>query len=251
MGEILVFGVSNAVPALDQENTHMLVRTSEKVVLIDCGNNPLQSLENAGVKPDDLTDLILTHFHPDHVASAPLMIMGLWLLGRTRPLHVHGLEHTISRMEKMMDLYDWRYWPNFYQVHYHRVPEMEGALVLNGTDVRVTGAPVKHLLPTMGVRFDFLKSGKSAAMSSDTEPTESMVRLAKDVDVLIHEATGATVGHSSAEQAGRVAEQAGARSLWLIHYAPGAKAESLTEEACRVYSGPVHLARHKDRIDLS
>jgi ribonuclease Z len=251
MGEILVLGASNAIPSKNQENTHLLVRTEDRIVLIDCGNNPIQSLETAGLQPDDLTDLILTHFHPDHVASAPLLLMGLWLKGRKKALRIYGLAYTIDRMEKMMDLYEWQQWPNFYPVHFERVTEAENQLVFSGADVRVTGSPVKHLLPTLGLRFDFLKSGKSAAISSDTEPSEVMVRLAKDADVLIHEATGASLGHSSAAQAGEIAEQAQVGALWLIHYTPGESAQNLTEQACKTFSGPVYLARDLDKIDLN
>jgi ribonuclease Z len=251
MGEIVVLGSSNAVPSQNQENTHLLVRTASRSILIDCGNNPLRSLENAGVGPNDLTDLILTHFHPDHVASAPLLLMGLWLQGRKAPLRVYGLTHTIDRMEQMMVLYEWEDWPDFYPVHFQRIPDEEGQSVLEGEDLRITGSPVKHLIPALGLRFEFLNSNQSAAYSSDTEPSEVMVRLAEGVDVLIHEATGASVGHSSAEQAGEIAERAGARSLWLIHYGQAEKTNGIMDQARKTFSGPVFLAEDHARIDLS
>jgi ribonuclease Z len=251
MGEIVVLGSSNAVPSQNQENTHLLVRTASRSILIDCGNNPLRSLEYAGVGANDLTDLILTHFHPDHVASAPLLLMGLWLQGRKTPLHIYGLAHTIDRMEKMMALYEWKEWPDFYPVHFQRIPDEEGQAVLEGDDLRITGSPVKHLIPALGLRFEFLKSNKSAAYSSDTEPSEVMVRLAEGVDVLIHEATGASTGHSSAEQAGEIAEQACAGSLWLIHYGQAEKSNGIIDRARKTFSGPVHLAEDHVLIDLS
>jgi ribonuclease Z len=251
MGEILVLGSSNALPSQEQENAHLLVRTSNRAVLVDCGNNPLRSLDIAGLCPDSLTDLILTHFHPDHVASAPLLLMGLWLQGRKAPLNVYGLAHTIDRMEKMMDLYDWQDWPHFYPVHFHRIPDGEGQAVLDGEDLRIKGSLVKHLIPSLGLRFDFLISLKSAAYSSDTEPSDVMARLASGVDVLIHEATGASTGHSSAEQAGEVAQKAGAKELWLIHYRAGEKANELVGLAGKTYSGPVYLAKDHSKIALA
>lgn len=251
MGELLVLGSSNAVPAKGQENTHFLVRTATRSILIDCGNNPLQSLDTAGLPPDGLTDLILTHFHPDHVASAPLLMMGLWLQGRKMKLNIYGLAYTIDRFEKMMDLYEWQEWPRFYPVQFYRIPEDEKQVVISGEDVCVMSSPVKHLIPTMGLRFEFLKSGKSAAISSDTEPVDAMVRLANGVDVLFHEATGATMGHSSAAQAGEIAQRAGARSLWLIHYKPGESAGSLVAQAAKNFSGLVYLAKDLEKIELS
>jgi len=62
--------------------------------------------------------------------------------------------------------------------------------------------------------------------------------------VLIHEASGGTIGHTSAEQAGEIARQAEVGSLYLIHY-PTRKIdpETLVTEARRTFPGPVALAR--------
>ncbi len=69
------------------------------------------------------------------------------------------------------------------------VQEVEDATILEDVNFRIHSSPVKHLLPTIGLRFDLHKSGKSVAYSSDTEPSPALVRLASGVDVLIHEAT--------------------------------------------------------------
>ena len=51
------------------------------------------------------------------------------------------------------------------------------------------------------------KTGTSLAYSCDTEPCTAVVDIARDVDILLHEATGAVTGHSSAAQAGEAARQ--------------------------------------------
>ena len=58
------------------------------------------------------------------------------------------------------------------------------------------------------------------AYSCDTEPCDQVVELAGGADVLLHESTGEGFGHSSAFQAGAVAQKAGAKALYLIHYPP-------------------------------
>jgi metal-dependent hydrolase (beta-lactamase superfamily II) len=37
-------------------------------------------LSKAGVDFNRLTDLILTHFHPDHVSGVPMLLMNMWLI---------------------------------------------------------------------------------------------------------------------------------------------------------------------------
>jgi ribonuclease BN (tRNA processing enzyme) len=69
-----------------------------------------------------------------------------------------------------------------------------------------------------------------------------VLNLGQDADVLIHEAAGGSVGHSSAAQAGANGKQAGARSLYLIHYNPARQAE-LKAEAESTYGSPVTLTQ--------
>jgi ribonuclease Z len=61
--------------------------------------------------------------------------------------------------------------------------------------------------------------------------------------VLIHEAAGASYGHSSAGQAGEIAQVAGASQLYLIHYPTiDMQADQLIAAARDRFSGPVQLA---------
>jgi ribonuclease Z len=106
MAKIVILGSSNAVAHKDHENTHLVITGRERVVLVDCPGNPILRLERAGVGFNAVTDLIVTHFHPDHVSGVPLFIMDMWLMGRSRPLEIYGLHHTLGRLEKMMGLYN-------------------------------------------------------------------------------------------------------------------------------------------------
>ena len=251
MPKVIILGSSNAIPSQEHENTHMVVVGRERMVLIDCVSNPIVRLEKAGLDFNNLTDLIVTHFHPDHVSGVPLLLMDMWLMGRRQPLNVYGLHHTLDRVESLMGFYGWSEWPDFYPVAFHRLPSHEMTLVLDCPDFRIFSSPVRHLLPTVGLRFEFGDGRKIMAYSCDTEPCAQVIRLAEGADVLIHEAAGATRGHSSAEQAGEIAAQAEAAALFLIHYPTGKYADGdLVTEAARRYQGTVKLAEDFMTLDL-
>jgi ribonuclease Z len=220
--------------------------------MIDCVNNPIHRLDQAGVDFMDVTDLVLTHFHPDHVSGVPLLLMDMWLRGRTKLITIYGLHYTLDRMEQLMGMYSWEAWPKFFPVAFHRLPETEKTPLLECSEFRILSSPVRHLIPTIGLRFDFKISQQALAYSCDTEPCVEVVRLAEGADVLIHEASGASLGHSSAAQAGQIATQAEVGKLYLIHYPTGEYANgNLVAEARQHYQGEVNLATDFLTLDFN
>ena len=245
MAKLIILGSANAIPDSQHENTHMAVVGQKGTLLIDCPGNPIVRLRQAGLKFDQITDMILTHFHPDHVTGVPLFLMDLWLMGRQHPLKIHGLDHTLDRIERSMAFYEWGKWPGFFPVDFNRLPEKEMYLVFKNQEWRVFSSPVRHLIPNIGLRIEFLGSNKIMAYSCDTEPCSETVRLAHQADVLIHESTGTSRGHSTPNQAGEIASRAGAKMLYLIHYPTGnpSPPNDWLSEAKTTFSGPVALAK--------
>ncbi len=96
---------------------------------------------------------------------------------------------------------------------------------MSDDNVTVTATLVSHydVYPAFGFRFDLKKSGVSVTFSGDTTKSDNLIALAKDTDILVHEAQfsldDAYYGnrfppnylvnsHTSAEQVGEVAAAA-------------------------------------------
>ncbi|MEJ2012760.1 MAG: MBL fold metallo-hydrolase [Anaerolineales bacterium] len=251
MPELIFLGTAAAVPDQEHENTQLALRYDAGVVLIDCSGSPLPRLARAGIDQEQVTDIILTHFHPDHVGGIPLLLMNMWLLGRKAALRIYGLHHCLERVEDMMGFFHWENWPRFFPVAFHRLPEQPGVQVLEHGPVRILASSVRHVIPTIGLRVE-VGGQPVLAYSCDTEPCPAVVELARGAPTLIHEATGEGVGHSSAAQAGGIAVEAGVRQLYLIHYtiSDGVDEEALRREAAMEFEGEVIIARDWMRIDL-
>ena len=251
MTKVIILGSSNAISTMGSENTHIVIVGRDRVALIDSVSNPVLRLEQAGLDFNNLTDIIVTHFHPDHVSGLPLLLMDMWLMGRKKPLDIYGLHYTLDRVETMMGLYNWSAWPDFFPVVFHRLPASEMTPVLACGEFVIHASPVHHMIPNIGLRVEFPESGKTMAYSCDTEPCGEMLRLGADVDILFHEATGENPGHSSAAQAGEIARLAHAKMLYLIHYPTGrlAKGDPVSE-AKTTFSGEVVLATDFMSLDL-
>ena len=241
MAKITFLGTASAVPNKDHHNSHLLVASDDRVILVDCPGNPIVRLDQAGIDPLSITDLILTHFHPDHVSGLPLLLMDLWLLKRKSPLTIYGLVDVLERCKKLMSLYDWQEWVGMYDIKFHAVANNDVSTLVDSKTIKVWSAPVQHLIPTIGIKMKF--SEGSVCYSADTAPCETVVELAKGVDVLIHEATGHGNGHSSPAEAGIIARKAGVEKLYLIHYSPTSHPEDLIDRAKSQFPGEVILAK--------
>ena len=221
--------------------------------MVDCASNPILRLRKAKIHFDEVSDLVITHFHVDHVSGLPNLLMDMWILGRKKEFRIYGSESTIFRVKKMMALFDWDTWQNMYPVSFHTIPEEELSLVVENSDFRILSSPVDHLIPTLGLRIESIKTNYVTAYSCDTNPDPRTVRLAADADILIHEAAGPYEGHSTPGQAGEIASRSGVGKLCLIHYSfYGDKTtQSITLEAKKTFPGEVFLAEDFMEIELS
>ena len=64
-------GSSGAVPARERDTTSIVFVGDGDAVLVDCGGSPTQKLLLAGVAPETLRRVVITHIHADHVYGLP------------------------------------------------------------------------------------------------------------------------------------------------------------------------------------
>jgi ribonuclease BN (tRNA processing enzyme) len=142
-----------------------------------------------------------------------------------------------------------------------RAPKTVPFPVTSDHNVAVTATLVSHydVYPAFGFRFELKKSGVSVTFSGDTTKSDNLIALAKDTDILVHEAQfsldDAYYGnrfppdylvnsHTSAEQVGEVAAAAGAKHVILSHYSPTDLPDSEWQNAIgKHYSGKITVAR--------
>jgi len=238
-----------------------------------------RQLAAAGVPLTTLRHIFITHLHSDHIADYGNLILLAWAVGLDTRLDTWG-PPPLEKMTKLffeMNAYDIKiriadetYPPLVPLVHPHELTR-GGTVVSDGT-VKVSTTLVRHPIvePALAYRFD--TPDRSIVISGDTAPSDNLVQLAKGADVLVHEAMylpgidrlAARVpnhpglkqhllaSHTSAEDAGRVAQEAGVKLLVLSHLVP-ADDPAVTDEmwiaAARLhFRGPVIVG--KDLLEI-
>jgi ribonuclease Z len=243
MPRLIILGSGAALPDASRDNTYMVLEGQKSSLLIDCAGSPLHKLQAVGVNLDTLDSLLVTHHHPDHIYGVPALLLGLWLYSRQKPFHIFGPPRSVAALASIMDTLEWQDWPGVMPVAFHEVEMKQDYTVIESPEFEITTTPVKHSIPAIGVKVVSRETGRAIVYSSDTEPCETLARLAQGADILIHEATGNYEGHSSAAQAGAMARRCGVGKLVLIHFtAPDDELEGLRRAAKDEFDGPVELA---------
>lgn len=251
MAELLLLGTGAAFNDGSREPTMLALRGAHSTVLIDCGANPIRQLQRLGVPLDSIERLILTHSHPDHTSGFALLVLMLWLSNRNRPLPVHGPAPAIETVRRAFSQWDTSGWEGMPELDWQEIPLKVDAPIAIGSDFELTAAPGVHSVPVVGIRARSVQSGTVLAYSADGEPSEGIRALARDSDLLVHEATGDFPGHSTAEGAAQLAREAGAKRLVLVHLAPNTNDLNAQQEAAAAIFGPdVSVGQDLDRYEF-
>lgn len=223
--------------------------------VVDCGDGVARQLVLAGVPLATVRHVFITHHHSDHNADYCTLLLLAWAAGlRTRvdtwgppPLaRMTSLCFEMNATDIGARLEDERRVPLAPLVQVHEL--REAGVVLRNADATVTAALVHHppLVPAFAYRFD--TADRSIVISGDTTRSDNLIQLAHGADILVHEALypegidrlvagvanasdlrrSILSHHTSAEDAGRVAQAAGVKMLVLSHLVP-AEDPSITE----------------------
>jgi ribonuclease Z len=245
-----MLGTAAALPTATRDNTALLFVGGQSALLVDCPGGAYAKLLRAGLQPERLTHLLLTHSHTDHTHGLPGLLQSLWLGGRQDDLPLIGLAEVQALADRAIGAFAPFGERTPFGLPRQVLPATAAdAPVLETPDFRVWTAPTAHSVPSVAVRVEAQATGAAVVYSSDTGPCAAVERLAQDARLLVHEATFSArqstdaeqFAHSTAADAGRIARAAGAQALWLVHFTPMAAGdlEAQRAEAAAEFGGAV------------
>ena len=163
--------------------------TGERVnFLIDCGASSLPPLKRLAIARDAIDLILITHFHGDHFAGLPSLLLDAQFTRRMRPLVIAGPEGIETRLTQVMEAlfeHSSKTKRRFDLSVIALKPEETWAFGA----VKVTPFAVVHGLsggPFLAYRVE--AEGRVIAYSADTEWTETLIPAARDADLFIAEA---------------------------------------------------------------
>jgi len=223
--------------------------------VVDTGYGSTFKLKEAGINLSTLKYIFITHLHSDHYLDLGPLLYNAWISGLSEKIHVYaptGIKSIITA-----------YWKsNQYDIDTRIKDEgrpdirklispheiKEGILISN-SDFEISALKNIHPPIDNSYAFRFKLGNKIIVFSGDTAYCPALATFAKEADYLIHEVMYPTAveemskrrpnatkliasiksHHTSAEEVGRIAQEANVKTLILNHFVP-ADDKFLTDE---------------------
>ena len=235
--KLTVIGFWGGYPKVNAASTGYLLEHDGYKVLIDCGSGVLAKLQNV-VEPDELDAVIISHYHPDHIADIGVL------------QHARLIQGYLGKTMSNLPIYGHEFDPYEYQkLTYKEITKgiaYRPDELLSIGPFQVSFLKTDHPVPCYAMRFE--ADGKVFVFTGDSAYKEEFITFSRDADVLLCECNfyayqnGKSAGHMNSLDAGRVAEAAKAKQLILTHLPQYGNLDDLISEASREYSGIIRLA---------
>ena len=288
MIDVTLLGTGSAIPTAKRNHPGTLVKYKAETMLFDCGEGIQRQFRKAKLNPMRLTRLFITHWHGDHILGIPGLLNTLQLNNYEKTLEVYGPKGTKKFMDLMMKIFVHRgkikinvheiskgkaidesdFFVEVFPMEHHtpsiayrfvekdklrinkdklkklKLPHTNKiAKLVQGKDVVINGKKVKSK------NITYKQLGKKIGIIMDTRLNSNMVKIAKNVDLMICESSFMDLDskiakeyyHMTASQAAGIAKKAKAKKLVLIHISQKytLKEKNLLGEAKKIFKNTI------------
>lgn len=266
-------------PSSSRFPSSQAITIGDRCIVIDAGNGVGQQMVRAGLNPDQMSDLLITHLHVDHCADLGVLPITAWVCGRSETMRIVGPPPTAKNLADLIDGYGEDLIhrtastgrPDFRQLVQVRDIYSAGVFY-EDDDVRLSAALVNHPPFTHALAFRIDTAEGSVVISGDTTPCPALIELARGATVLVNEVVHPTAldllaagsnastirkhmtdSHTMIEQVGVVAQEAGVGTLVLSHLLPheGLSDEQWLTAMGDTFSGTTIVGKDLDRLLIS
>ena len=286
MLDVCLLGCGGMMPLPYRYLTALMTRFNGSSLLIDCGEGTQVAVKEKGwsFKPIDV--ICFTHYHGDHISGLPGLLLTMGNTDRTEPLTLigpKGLERVVGALrviapelpfpiicreiegaEQTFEMNGYRlkaFRVNHNVLCYGYTLEIDRAGKFDVDRAKSQDIPQKYWsrlqsgesietetgLLTPDMVLGPPRKGIKVTYTTDTRPTDSIRRNAKESDLFICEgmygekekaAKAVEYKHMTFYEAAALAKEAKVKEMWLTHYSPSlTRPEPFMDEVRKIFPG--------------
>jgi ribonuclease Z len=295
--DLVFFGTAGSAPTAQRAPSALLVRRGSERLLFDCAEGTQRQMLRSTVGLVELREIFLTHYHADHYLGLPGMMKTFSLRGREAGLTVYGppglrelfgaLKRVFGKLTYELQLVELQPGDVLDRDGYklvtfapaHGVAAVGYALLegprpgrfdVAAADALGVQAPQRGLLQrgesielddgrvvTPDAVLGPPRPGRKVVVAGDTAPSATVLEIAREADVLVHEATfleeererAQETAHSTALEAAEIARDAEVALLALTHLSNRYFGPEVAREARTIFPETV-VPKDFDVIDV-
>jgi ribonuclease Z len=195
--ELTLLGTSSPMHSPQRFGPSQLVSAAGVNILVDTGWGSTLRLFQAGIPPQRIDAVFITHLHSDHTTDMADFLVMRWVGGIRQAIPIYGpvgTKRMIKGFQEAMAA------DTSYRLAHHGDKLWSGGLAANVTEFEVGEEPVEVAVigeltakafevdhfpvkPAYGYRFE--RDGRSIAISGDTNPCAGLLNGAKAADILL------------------------------------------------------------------
>ncbi|MEQ9468084.1 MAG: MBL fold metallo-hydrolase [Ekhidna sp.] len=220
--ELTVLGCGDAFGNGGRNHTSFLFSAGNERVLLDCGASTLIRLKHEKIDLEEISTIIISHFHGDHYGGIPFfLISSMFERPRVNPLSIvgpEGIEGKVYELQETMYQGTSEKISDF-KISFHEY--RQGAELELGDKI-IKAWKVEHSPPSNphGIRLEW--KGKKVAFTGDTSWTDHLLELADETDLFICECNflnRPSFGHLCYAEIREKLSLLNSKQVWLSHMA--------------------------------
>ncbi|RLF25701.1 MAG: hypothetical protein DRN14_07870 [Thermoplasmata archaeon] len=240
--------------AFDESHANTCLFIEDASLLVDCGAFAVQRIWKEDIH-NKINTIFISHFHADHTFGLPVLLLRYREEKREASLTILGAKG----IEKYVrDITELAYPNNIDKLGFELIfKEINSDSSLNIESTTLSFAKAEHIDSSFAIRIE--KDSKSIVYSGDTGYCAGIVELAKDTDILVHEAYTSQKDkeakelqkHSSFLSCALCAANCACKSLALVHISRNSgNPDAIKEEIRLAYKGTLLIPKEGDDFEV-
>ncbi len=287
--KIIFLGTSGTIPSVERNPSSILLNYNGEKILFDCGEGTQRQMMIAKTGFKRLNNVFITHLHTDHFAGIFGLLETMSLNDRKEKLKIYAPNPTfLSTMFRLFGYHNFEFPIEVYGVGDGKIFEFGNFSIMafktdhivesygyafiekprpgkfNRTKAEELGIPpgplYSKLVKGESIEIDGRiikpemvvgkpRPGRKVVYTGDTRPIDRIIEVARNADVLIHDASfthdlldwAKETRHSTAREAAEIASKASVKRLILTHISARYSKDSspLMEEAREIFPNTI------------